>query len=414
VSSTFCLAIDGSGYSATYTGSWATATDVDGSTALESLTCVSSSYCVASDGSGDVLTYNGSAWSYPTSVDATRSVASVSCASATFCAAVDASGYADVFAPVVIPPIVSQLNWDTNGSLALVLGDSNYYYIYGPSSAPVEQINLATSTATYLTYSPTNSTWITTNEAGDETGFYGFDAFGTLAFGAATSPFGYAGQYTDASSGFSNLRARFYDSQTGLLTTRDPAFTITDTAYTYAGGDPVNDGDPTGLCNSGVANSYYPGPCASTAAETMAAAVYIQSHISSGGFDWGRAWDSLGNYGAGVANGIVSTLTLGFVHVPAPFCNSVSFAYGLGSGFGYATAAVGLAVGGAALLRLADLSESPLVGARSQLFGRGIGLLNSNNLIRLGWGWSAPANSVVFRLSIGSAGALIHWHLDLF
>ena len=43
------------------------------------------------------------------------------------------------------------------------------------------------------------------------------------------------------------MRARSYSSQTGSFTTRDPAFAVTDTAYTYAEGDPVNASDPLGL-----------------------------------------------------------------------------------------------------------------------------------------------------------------------
>jgi RHS repeat-associated protein len=79
------------------------------------------------------------------------------------------------------------------------------------------------------------------------TGFYGYDAFGNLAFGTATSPFGYAGQYLDATTSFSDMRARPYSSQTGGFTLRDPAFSTTDTAYSYAGEDPVNGSDPFGL-----------------------------------------------------------------------------------------------------------------------------------------------------------------------
>ena len=120
-------------------------------------------------------------------------------------------------------------------------------YIYGPSGTPVEQVNLLTSTPTYMTYAASDSTWLTTSSAGNQTGFWGYDAFGNLAFGTPTSPFGYSGQYTDASTGLVNDRARFYEPQTGSFTTRDPAFASTDTAYTYTGGDPVNNSDPTGL-----------------------------------------------------------------------------------------------------------------------------------------------------------------------
>jgi RHS repeat-associated protein len=93
---------------------------------------------------------------------------------------------------------------------------------------------------------PSDDTWLTTNQAGDQTGFWGYDAYGGLAFGTPTSPFGYSGQYTDPTTGLVNDRARWYQPQTGDFTARDPAFGTTDTAYTYADGDPVNDGDPIG------------------------------------------------------------------------------------------------------------------------------------------------------------------------
>ncbi|MGA2037596.1 MAG: RHS repeat-associated core domain-containing protein [Acidimicrobiales bacterium] len=98
-----------------------------------------------------------------------------------------------------------------------------------------------------MTYTPSASSWLVTNAAGDEVAFYGYDAFGNLAFGTPTSQFGYGGQYTDPSSTFSNMRARWYEPETGNFTTRDPAFASTGTAYTYAGDDPVNTNDPTGL-----------------------------------------------------------------------------------------------------------------------------------------------------------------------
>ena len=126
--------------------------------------------------------------------------------------------------------------------------DSSDDYIYGPSTTPVEEVSLSSSTPTYMTYTPSDSSWLIANAAGDETAFYGYDAFGNLAFGIPTSLFGYAGQYTDASTGLSNMRARWYGPQTGEFATRDPAFASTDSAYTYTGDDPVNASDPTGDC----------------------------------------------------------------------------------------------------------------------------------------------------------------------
>jgi RHS repeat-associated protein len=89
-----------------------------------------------------------------------------------------------------------------------------------------------------------------TSTAGTQLSFYRYDAFGNLALGTPASPFGYAGQYsgTSPNPGLDNMRARWYDPQTGGLTTRDPDFSATDQAYAYAGGDPVNSRDPSGAC----------------------------------------------------------------------------------------------------------------------------------------------------------------------
>jgi RHS repeat-associated protein len=247
LTSSLCVAVDTSGYALSYNGSsWSTPSDIDGSHTLEALSCASSSFCETTDNNGSVLTYNGSAWSSAQNVDSTRTISSVSCTSSSFCVAVDGSGYAIVYLPLTVT-VTSQLTWHMNGSLPLVLSDGTNDYIYGPSTTPVEEVNLATSTPTYMTYTPSDSSWLTTNSAGDETGFWGYDAFGNLAFGTPESPFGYAGEYTDPSTGFSNLRARWYEPQTGEFTSRDPAFSQTDTAYTYAGDDPVNETDSTGL-----------------------------------------------------------------------------------------------------------------------------------------------------------------------
>jgi RHS repeat-associated protein len=140
----------------------------------------------------------------------------------------------------------AQYTWNNDSDLALILTDSANDYIYGPGTSPVEQIAMATSTPAYLTYNPTNNTWLSSNQAGDETGYWAYDAFGTHAYGTPTTPFGYSGQYTDPTTGLVNDRARWYEPQTGGFSTTDPLFASTDTAYTYADGDPVNQTDPSG------------------------------------------------------------------------------------------------------------------------------------------------------------------------
>ncbi len=149
------------------------------------------------------------------------------------------------------------LLWGDLGSdrLPLLLSDGTNDYIYGPTGTPVEQVNVTStppaSNPSFMTYTPSDSSWLTTNAAGNQTGFYRYDAFGNLALGTPTSPFGYAGQYQDATplgTGFSNMRARWYDPQSGQFASRDPAFSQTNQAYAYAGDDPISGFDPTGLC----------------------------------------------------------------------------------------------------------------------------------------------------------------------
>jgi RHS repeat-associated protein len=73
------------------------------------------------------------------------------------------------------------------------------------------------------------------------------DAYGTMAFGTPTTPFGYSSQYTDATTGLVNDRARWYKPQAGGFLTRDPLTAITGQPYAYANDDPVNESDPLGL-----------------------------------------------------------------------------------------------------------------------------------------------------------------------
>lgn len=289
VTTTFCEAVDNHGHVFTFSGgsSWSSADDIDGAHPLESISCSSTVSCATVDNNGDAEVWNGTYWQGFTGIDSTRTLATVSCATSTFCIAVDTTGRSvtydgyDWYAVTGIdrsntPEAVScpsesfcnlvdnvgdaltytasDLTWDTNGSLPTVLSDGTNDYIYGPTGEPVEQISTTATqpaAATFMTFTSGNSSWLLTNTTGNVTGYYTYDAVGTLSSSSGvTSTFGYAGQYQGTSansSGLENMRARWYDSNTGTFTTRDPAFGQTDQAYAYAGDDPVNQADPTGL-----------------------------------------------------------------------------------------------------------------------------------------------------------------------
>jgi RHS repeat-associated protein len=257
-SSTFCAATDVTGNALVLSGSTWAKSAIDGSYEIDSVSCTSSSFCAATDLHGSILTYNGTAWSTPQAIDEIQGSAGVSCPSASACEAVFLDGAADNYSATITP---AQLTWNSTGGLPLILNDSTNDYIYGPNNEPVEQINVTGSspTATFLTFDPSNSSWLATNGTGQELAFWRFDAFGNLSEGTPDSPFGYAGQYTDNTSmnpsDLSNMRARWYQPTTGTFTTRDPDFSSTDTAYTYAGDDPVNGSDPSGKATVGICGS---------------------------------------------------------------------------------------------------------------------------------------------------------------
>jgi len=85
--------------------------------------------------------------------------------------------------------------------------------------------------------------------SGAITDSYIYDPYGqrtAVTGGAASTPFGYAGQYTDAETGFQYLRARYYDPATGQFLTLDPLVDSTGHPYAYAADNPANNTDPSG------------------------------------------------------------------------------------------------------------------------------------------------------------------------
>ena len=141
-----------------------------------------------------------------------------------------------------------QMTWDASASLPLLLNDDVNSYVYGPYGLPIEQIS-SEEEPTYLHHDQVGSTRMLTDATGEALASFTYEAYGQLAAktGTATTPLGYAGQYTDVDTGLQYLRARFYDPATAQFPTRDPIEYLTGQPYVYAFDNPLVYGDPTGL-----------------------------------------------------------------------------------------------------------------------------------------------------------------------
>jgi len=142
----------------------------------------------------------------------------------------------------------SDLGWDLGEVLPLALLDEGRSYITGPGGLVVEQITLE-QVPLYYHQDQLGSTRAVTDQTGRVQVTYSYDPYGkaTPSNTAIVNPFQFAGQYTDPISGLIYLRARYYDPATGSFLTRDPLVDQTHEPYAYAGSDPLNETDPTGL-----------------------------------------------------------------------------------------------------------------------------------------------------------------------
>jgi RHS repeat-associated protein len=184
--------------------------------------------------------------------------------------------------------------WDVAGSQPRMLVDGTTNYVYGPGGLPLEQVS-PTSTQFYY-QDQLGSTRVLANATGTVVAVYTYDPYGNLTgsqiTGTLSNPFGYAGQYTDAESGLIYLRARYYDPVTGQFMSLDPLVAMTQSAYGYAGDNPLNGADPMGLCGilsciSSVAKDvgtfvYQNSGTLSTIASGLSTVAYATCAISAG------------------------------------------------------------------------------------------------------------------------------------
>ncbi len=139
--------------------------------------------------------------------------------------------------------------WDLNapsGTPQLLVGGSTDY-IFGPEGLPLEQVS--GTSVEYDLHDQLGSTRLVTDSSGNVVGTFTYSAYGTLVgeTGTATTPFGFAGGYTDAESGLQYLINRYYDPVTGQFISVDPLVAQTGQPYAYTGDNPVNNTDPLGL-----------------------------------------------------------------------------------------------------------------------------------------------------------------------
>lgn len=134
--------------------------------------------------------------------------------------------------------------WDVSEGLPLLLHDGTNAYVTGPGGLPLQQID-ASGRVLYYQGDQLGSTRLLTDATGAVAASYDYDPYGNQTTTTTTSPtivnpLRFAGQYTDAETGFIYLRARYYDPATGQFLTKDPVEGGSCTPYDYVCGDPVN------------------------------------------------------------------------------------------------------------------------------------------------------------------------------
>ncbi len=151
-----------------------------------------------------------------------------------------------------------QYTWNAVAATPQLIMDSARAYIYAGGTAPAEQVGLSSGTITYLVADGLGSVRGAVNSSGSLAGTTSYDAWGNpLTTGGltATTPFGFAGGFTDP-SGLIYLDHRYYDPATAQFVSVDPDLSDTLASYSYAEDDPIDNVDPTGLDTERVPDKY--------------------------------------------------------------------------------------------------------------------------------------------------------------
>ena len=159
----------------------------------------------------------------------------------------------------------SFVNWyvyDTNQGLPVVLQDRDYKYVWGLGLLYSEEQTFGREYVYH--YDGVGSVRLMTDDDADIRLQQSYDAFGLDLVNPTFSteqPFGFAGEQTDGTefqmpdSGYSYMRARYYDPVIGRFVSRDPlrgtmSDPLTLNPYTYVENNPINKVDPSGLSSN--------------------------------------------------------------------------------------------------------------------------------------------------------------------
>lgn len=270
--------------------------------------------------------------------------------------------------------------WDTSGSTPQLAMDSTNAYIYGPGTAPIEQVKLSDGTITYLVADRLGSIRGTVNTSGSLTHTTSYDAWGNpqTTGGLSTStPFGYAGNYTDPTGLTYNIH-RYYDAQTGQFISVDPLVAQTEQPYEYAGDEPVDLADPSGQwlgidTGLGAAIGAVVGGVAGAGSYVVGAATG----------QYGFSWSGLGIATvSGAVGGAVAGACVGTTWVGGAFC---------GAAGGFAATATSNLLTGAPLQ--CNLFEGTAFGAVGGVLGQRFFQLRGFRPYRLFNLWNPGVNA---------------------
>jgi RHS repeat-associated protein len=138
-------------------------------------------------------------------------------------------------------------------------GVVNHTYTYGHDLISQDQVDPATNTwhATFYAYDGRGTVRFLTNESGQVTDTYVYDAFGTMitAVGTTNNRCLYSGEQFDPNLGLYYLRARLMNPLTGRFWSinsyeNEPIDPISLHKHLYANADPTNRNDPSGHWSS--------------------------------------------------------------------------------------------------------------------------------------------------------------------